>query len=141
MDRRGLGHSFENQVPRVAMIGLGHSARHILLPALKTLGNIEIVAGCDPDAETRIGTSRKWNIPRIYTTAGEMLDTEHPDVAVIATPPLTHSGLCVLALEHGCHVFCEKPFTPSVEDAGEVINAAHSTRLSHDKLSLVPRCS
>jgi predicted dehydrogenase len=53
-----------------------------------------------------------------------MFDAEKPDIAIIATPPLTHPELCLLALEHGCHVFCEKPFMPSVEDADRVIQAA-----------------
>jgi predicted dehydrogenase len=53
-----------------------------------------------------------------------MLEKEHPEVALIATPPLTHGELCLLALRHGCHVFCEKPFMPSVEEADKVIALA-----------------
>ena len=57
-------------------------------------------------------------------TPDDMIQLEKPDVVVVATPPLTHPQLCLLALENGCHVFCEKPFMPSVEDADEVIALA-----------------
>ena len=109
---------------RVAMVGLGGAAERILLPAVVTLGGVQVVAGCDLDEATRQRVSARWKIPRTYATPKEMLERERPEVAIIATPPLTHCELCLLALEHGCHVFCEKPFMPSIEDADLVIAAA-----------------
>lgn len=113
-----------SNVARVAVIGLGGSAERILLPALMPLPNVSVIAGCDLDAAARERASKRLKIPRIYADPEEMLKREQPDVAVIATPPLTHPQLCLLALENGCHVFCEKPFMPSVEDADDVIALA-----------------
>ena len=115
----------ENSSVRVALIGLGGSADRILLPALTTLSQVQVVAGCDLDATTRAYAAKHWKIPKIYAKPDEMLSQERPEVAVIATPPLTHGELCLLALEQGCHVFCEKPFMPTVEEADRVIAAAH----------------
>jgi predicted dehydrogenase len=109
---------------RVAIVGLGGAAERILLPGLTTLAEVDMVAGCDSAPSARERGAKRWNIPRTYNDAGHMFDRERPEVAVIATPPLTHPELCLLALEHGCHVFCEKPFMPSLETADQVIDAA-----------------
>jgi len=39
---------------KVALIGLGGSADRILLPALTVMPNVQVVAGCDIDAQTRV---------------------------------------------------------------------------------------
>lgn len=110
---------------RVAILGLGGAADRILLPGLRGVAEVDLVAGCDPNAATRERAAQRWSIPRVYERPEQMLDTEKPEVVVVATPPLTHPELCLLALERGCHVFCEKPFMPSLEDADRVIDAAH----------------
>jgi predicted dehydrogenase len=46
---------------------------------------------------------------RGYTDVEEMLRTETPDVVAVCTPPDKHCEHAVLALNHGAHVFCEKP--------------------------------
>lgn len=109
---------------RIGLIGLGGSADRILLPALRQLKEVQVVAGADVNPEVRAGAQKKWRIPKVYATATEMLETEEPDIAVVATPPHTHPELCLEALQSGCHVFCEKPFMPSLESAEEVISAA-----------------
>lgn len=126
MSEPGQRHSEQNGVSRVAMIGLGGAAERILLPAIRTLRNVELVSGCDTDVESRERAKARWSIPRVYSEPAQMLEQERPEVAIVATPPLTHSELCVLALERGCHVFCEKPFAPSIEEADRVIAAARS---------------
>ena len=111
-------------VARVALLGLGGAADRIVLPGLRQVTNVRVVAGCDPDPAARERAARRWRIPRIYEHAEQMLREEVPDVVVVATPPLLHRDSCLLALAHGCHVFCEKPFMPSVEAADEVVDAA-----------------
>lgn len=124
MTKREVDRAPAYPLTRVALIGLGGAADRILLPALKTLPHVQLVAGSDLDVATRERAARRWQIGRIYSDPRTMLAEEQPDVAIVATPPLTHGDLCVLALEHGCHVFCEKPFMPSVEEADRVIAVA-----------------
>lgn len=115
-------------IARVALIGLGGAADRILLPGLRTVPDVRVVAASDPDATARERARYRWRIPRLYEGPEEMLREEAPDVAIVATPPLTHRDLCLLALAHGCHVFCEKPFMPSVDAADEVIAASERAR-------------
>jgi predicted dehydrogenase len=111
---------------QVGFAGLGGAAERILLPGLAGLGDVRVVAGCDIDAGARHRAARRWKIPRVYPDASAMLNNERMDIVVVATPPLHHCEPCLLALDHGCHVFCEKPFMPSLEEADRVIAAARS---------------
>src|SRR5215211_6443868 len=89
-----------NGAARVALIGLGGAADRILLPAFDALPNVvEVVAGCDVDGPTRERAAIRWKLPRTYATPEEMLERERPEVAVVATPPLTHRELCLLAIQ------------------------------------------
>jgi predicted dehydrogenase len=95
-----------------------------MLPGLTTLPQIELVAGCDPDEGARRKTAEKWAIPQTFADPAEMLAKTNPDLAIIASPPFTHPDLARLALEHNCHIFCEKPFMPTLAEADDIIAAA-----------------
>ena len=114
---------------RSAIIGLGESAQRILLPGLSTLPGIEIVAACDLDAEKRQSVAALWKIPNLYSSPEEMLAKEQPGIFIISTPPQTHHSLALLGLNQGAHIYCEKPFMESVEDADEVIALARERNL------------
>ncbi|MFQ5617235.1 MAG: Gfo/Idh/MocA family protein [Anaerolineales bacterium] len=117
---------------RVALIGLGESASRIHLPALNGLPEAALIAACDLDPGRRKRAKKRWQIPDVYADPLDMLDqvetapSGRPDIVVIATPPGTHYQLCKAALERGCHVFCEKPFTPSLEEADQIIALSKS---------------
>ena len=98
-------------VRTIAIAGLGAAARQIHLPACSRLSDLKIVGGCDPAA--RPGS---FSFP-LFATVPEMLDSVRPDILTVATPPDAHFALVKQGLEAGCHVFCEKPFTASLEEA------------------------
>ena len=109
---------------RVGLLGLGTVAEQIHLPACVLLPDVQVVAACEPDTERRISVGRRFGIRKLYSEAESLLQTEKPDIVIIGTPPKTHRDLCLLALRHGAHVFCEKPFVATVAEADEVIEAA-----------------
>lgn len=109
---------------RVALIGLGKVAERIHLPAIAQSGAFQLVAACDPDAGRREQMSRAFRIGATYDEPGPMLAQAHPDVVMIGTPPHLHREHCLLALGHGAHVFCEKPFVETPADAEHVLEAA-----------------
>lgn len=110
---------------RAVLIGLGAGADRLTLPALTNQPHVRLVAACDVDAATRDQSAQRWNIPRVYEDAIAMLATEKPDITVIATPPMTHYDLTLQALHYGSHVYCEKPFMPSLPEVDQVIQVAH----------------
>ena len=109
---------------RICSIGLGGMDRHHTR-AHKELGLTEIVAFCDIIPE-RAEMMRDEYFPdaKVYTDYREMIEKENPDAVDIATPNYLHSPMAVFALEHGCHVFCEKPDAVSVAEAEKMRDAA-----------------
>jgi predicted dehydrogenase len=111
---------------RVAILGLGGVADRIHLPACRATPGVEIAAACESDAETRRRMSGKFGLQAVYPDAATLLQQEKPDAVILGTPPDSHCDLCLASLEAGAHVFCEKPFMRTVEEADQVIAAARA---------------
>jgi len=109
---------------RTAVLGLGKVAENIHLPACAAVSGIQIVAASDPRPERLVHMRDKFKIPAIYEDSRELLQREQPDLVIIGTPPDSHKELCLLSLQHGADVLCEKPFVLTMEDADEVLAEA-----------------
>jgi predicted dehydrogenase len=114
---------------RLAIVGLGAAARNIHLPAYAQLGDaIDVVAACDVDAGSNGLAGTKWARLKVYDDARRMLHAERPDVVSVCTPPALHYTQVLAALEHGCHVFCEKPLAETLAQADEIIATAAAAK-------------
>ena len=104
---------------RIALIGVGGMGSFHLYSSHAKNPRIEIVALCDIIKERCVSAAKKLGRDdiAIYTDYRELIDTEKLDAVDIATPNRMHSIIAVYALEHGLHVFCEKPDAVSVEEA------------------------
>lgn len=111
---------------KIALIGLGGVAERIHLPALKSVTGVELVASCEVNDARRTDMERRFALRNVYPSADALFARERPDIAIVGTPPDSHRDLCLLALDAGAHVFCEKPFVPRVADADEVIASAET---------------
>jgi predicted dehydrogenase len=100
---------------RIAIAGLGQSARAIHLPAYKRIPALEIVGGCDPAAPPG-----QFAFP-LFSSIPEMLNATKPHILAVATPPDSHFYIAKLGLESDCHVFCEKPFMNDLSEAAAII--------------------
>ena len=107
---------------RVAVLGLGNAGFDLHLPALAGLSGIEAV-GVDPDAARRDRASAAHKVP-VVESLDAALASGPLDAVVVATPPSSHVDVCLRALAAGAHLFCEKPFAPSVREAQVIIDAA-----------------
>lgn len=110
---------------RIAIIGFGAVTRSIHLPAYARLKDVmKLVAACDFDATARSLAQSEWRLPEVYADAEEMIEKTRPDLVAICTPPVLHREQTLLALNYGCHVFCEKPLAENLAQADEIIRAA-----------------
>lgn len=73
--------------------------------------------------------SRQYSVPHCYGSFEELLADPNIDVVYIATPHHVHRDHCVMALEAGKSVLCEKPFTINASQAREVIELARKKKL------------
>jgi len=114
---------------RVAIIGLGAVTRNIHLPAYSYLkGKVKLVAGCDVDKDIRMSVGKKWNLPAIFDDPRKMIEETMPDIVSICTPPFLHHEQCLMALNYGCHVFCEKPLAENLSHVDEIIQASDQSK-------------
>ena len=95
----------------------GHYA--YALPTAAKYG-MNVTGICCPDPEDHLPRARKrleqfGFTPRVYENAGEMLDAEHPDIAVVNTVMYENARYAMMALERGISVFCEKPVATNWE--------------------------
>ena len=83
---------------------------------------INIVALCDisPEATARFSNTI-WEDaserPPCFTDRAAMYRETRPDAVFIATPHTLHFEHCLQALDHGCHVFVQKPMVTNTNDA------------------------
>lgn len=107
---------------RIALAGLGRAAREIHLPAYAGIPGLAVVGGFDPAA---VGS--EFPFP-LFSSAEEMLGRTRPDLLAVLTPPSSHFALTCLGLRAGCHVLCEKPFMPTLEEALQVCEQSRASR-------------
>ena len=108
---------------RVAVIGLGNAGHTLHLPALAGMTSATVVGAVDPDAGRRERAASTWKVP-VFAEFDAMLREAKPNVVVIGTPPDSHYDYCLRSFAAGAHVICEKPFTSSIDEANQVIEAA-----------------
>lgn len=114
---------------RLAIIGLGSVTRNLHLPAYSRLRDkVDVVAGCDVDPAARASSRRTPQVSQIYDNPEEMIEKTKPDMVSICTPPSLHHQQCLMALENGCHVFCEKPLAESLTQADDIIRTSERSR-------------
>lgn len=94
------------------------------LRAIAATPDTEIVAVADPQADAEALAEVLPKGAEVLGDVGELLDRVRPDVVHIVTPPVTHAALAQRALEAGCHVYVEKPFTPTRAEAAALLDLA-----------------
>ncbi|SRR6266851_4402135 len=113
---------------KFGVIGYGYWGPNVV----RNLSNLEgakVVLVCDksPAAHRRLQKAH----PGIQVTAesSELVRSIELDAIAVVTPVWTHYELAKAALENGKHVFVEKPFTSTVEQAEELIELASRKNL------------
>jgi predicted dehydrogenase len=105
---------------RVGFAGAGAISQYHLAGWSET-PDAQLVAICDVDEAKARAKAQAFNIPRVYTDFRTMIEGEKLDAVDIVTPVGTHAPLTRLAADAGLHVCCQKPLTPTVREAEELI--------------------
>ena len=84
-----------------------------------------LVAAIDPFYERvpRFEKLKAEGVP-FYRTLEDFFAVDTADLVLIASPIHMHREQCMLAMQHGAHVLCEKPLAPIVQDALAIRDAA-----------------
>lgn len=106
---------------RVAVVGCGYwGSKHVRV--LHSTEGVQQVVAVD-SSPRRVSTLTR-TLPGVVG-AGALEDVlDDVDAVVVATPPSGHLPLGLQALEAGKHVLVEKPLTPTVAEARQLVDAA-----------------
>ena len=118
-----LGYKSFNEKLNVAVIGLGGRGPTIMYGAAATEN---IVALCDVDDANAAPTYKAYPKATTYKDFRKLFDKEDKniDAVMIATPDHWHASISLLAMQHGKHVYCEKPLTRTAWDSHLLAEAA-----------------
>jgi len=112
-------------IQKFAVVGLGHiGKRHVQM--IKDNQHAELVAYCDVRPKEQLALQEQ-DIP-FFRSMQEMLAAELAiDVVCVCSPNGFHFEQTMLALDHKCHVVCEKPMA---------LNKMHAEQMIHRSLEV-----
>src|SRR5438270_11659092 len=113
---------------RVAIVGCGKIADAHAAQILRVKGS-EIVGVCDREFLMAKQLYERFPVKHYFADLGELFTEARPDVVHITTPPESHFDIARSCLEHGCHVYVEKPFTLDLEQAKRLLDLAEEKKL------------
>lgn len=108
---------------KVAVFGCGRMGLHHV-KAIGVVGVAELVGVADPYADEKTVRAALPAAVKFYADAAALLRELKPDIVHVVTPPDTHIAMARLALEHGAHVYVEKPFALSSSEARTLVDLA-----------------
>ena len=111
---------------KAALIGAGQIAKQHL-SCLKTLPGVELAAVCDLSPAAAEAAAERYGVRSWFTDHRAMLEKARPDVVHVATPPTSHFGPAMDALDAGAHVIVEKPATPALGQLETLVKRAQDS--------------
>jgi len=127
-------------VLRVAIVGCGKIA-DAHASQIQRIPGCEIVGVCDREPLMARQLYERFPIKQHFSDIGELFSQARPDVVHITTPPAGHFDIARLCLEHGAHVYVEKPLTLYTAEAqalfaladekGLKLTVGHDDQFSH----------
>jgi predicted dehydrogenase len=108
---------------RFGVIGYGYWGPNVVRN-LASLEGSEVIAVCDKSPAARWRLQKAHPGIQVTAESSELVGSIDLDAIAVVTPVWTHYELAKAALENGKHIFVEKPFTNSVEQAEELIELA-----------------
>jgi len=112
----------------IGIVGLGYWGPNLLRNFAQVEG-CNVTYACDLKRDVVNKLSMLYPNVTFTTNYKELLDNPVLNAIAIATPVSTHFELARLALEHGKHVFLEKPMASSSNECEELITLARRCNL------------
>lgn len=113
----------------IGVIGYGYWGPKIVRN-FSSIPSASVVAVCDLEQTALYQVKKNYAGMNITKDCDEILKSPDIDAVAIVTPVSTHYDIAKKALSNGKHVFIEKPFTASSEQAEELIELADKRNLT-----------
>lgn len=113
---------------RFGMIGLGGMAA-TMAGAIAATAGAELVAVASREGAKARAFAEAHGARLAFGDYAALAGCEEVDVVYVATPPSRHVDDCLLCLDGGRHVLCEKPFALTAADARRMADRASARGL------------
>ena len=121
---------------QVGLLGAGSFAVSTMLPALKRVRGVELVAASAANGSHARHAAEKFGFHSCTTNEMEVLNSPLVNTVVIATRHHLHARQVIAALNSGKHVFCEKPLCLDDAELREIV-ARYESSVSARRLLMV----
>ena len=112
---------------KYGVIGLGwFGEKHC--EALSGIPNVELYALCTRTKPRLRALAKEFDVARTYTSYLEMLADPELEAVSVVTMWDQHVAPALAALQHGKHVFLEKPMASTVLGCQQIVKAAKQTK-------------
>jgi predicted dehydrogenase len=113
---------------KVGIVGCGKIA-DAHASQIQRVGGCEIVGVCDREPLMAKQLYERFPVKQYFADLLELVSQARPDVVHITTSPESHFDIARFCLEHGCHVYVEKPFTVDAIQAHALVDLANEKGL------------
>jgi len=113
---------------KIGIIGYGYWGPNIARN-FNACENAKLVSICDLDEKRLKLAKSTYLFIEEFKDPLDLIKSDEIDAVAVITPVYTHYELAKSALEHGKHIFVEKPFTSKVSQGEELIEMAEKKDL------------
>lgn len=112
---------------KIGIIGMGIRGS-MFADTIRENPYASIAAVAEHNDETLEAATGKYNVPG-YKDSLKMMDEVDMDGVIVATPDFLHKEAVVYAANKGIHILCEKPFSTSVAECEEMVDAIQRNKV------------
>lgn len=109
---------------KIGFVGCGCISPIYLKNLTKMFKEVEIIGVCDLIRERAEKAVAEYGIPKLYKNMYELFRDPEVDIVLNITRPYEHYEVTKQALLHGKHVYSEKPLSPDLGEAKELVALA-----------------
>lgn len=116
--------TMQGKALKVGLAGCGEVTQFKHLVVLRDAPGLEVVALADTDEGRLQAVGSQFGVPHRYRDVESLLKHPGLDVVGVCVPVAAHANVALAALAAGKHVFIEKPLCLSLDEAGQLREAA-----------------
>ena len=116
---------------RLGVIGAGGFVRSVHLPRLsKMQQSIRIVGITSRGGASAATAAKRFGIPHVFSDYTDMIRRPDIDAVLIATRHASHGKIAADCLQHGKHIFVEKPLAITIPECQKIVELESETGLT-----------
>ena len=108
----------------VGILGAGGIAALSHLPEIADVYGMQVTHICGRTERRLRLLCERFQVPRYSTSWSDLLADDELDAVIVALPHPLHAEAGLAVLQHGLHLFMQKPLCTTVEEANQLVEAS-----------------